>query len=619
MNYGIASAALVVLLALYIALRRRSTIRNIRGPTSPSWIFGNMRQLMLSRTYGDHEFAWQKLYGSVYRFKGCFGEERLMVSDPLALQYILNSGHFALSPVLQNMVGLVFGDGSLMGIRGKVHADVRLPGSEDATGQMHRRIRNEFNIGFSAAAVRTYQPIFEKVAQAISQELEATDAPSVNIIPLLGTATLSAIAEAALSYSVQDLGEEFVATNVQILAASSSQSAGQFLADAIGVRLPAWLLRAAIYLPTKTFNTVRRAKYLANQLGERVVQNKKDTAQRGLDIDRDVFGVLLDADHSDTMRNTLTGEEVVDQTAIIMIAGQNYSLGDRCFSIDALAPGQDTTANTVGFALLELARNPELQNLLRTEIHSAVGAGGLSNVAYDRMPLLNAFIKEALRFYPAEALTERMALQDTAIPLSESIITSTGEQISEISVRKGQITLVGIASYQRLESRWGKDAHQFRPSRWLDGTVATGGAVGPYANLLTFLGGPHTCLGWRFALLEMQVIFCELVGKFSFALPDHEPVRVRIANTLVPTMLNGQKGYDGESPVTKLSLKPEMSRELQPAEHSLGWFGPFALPARTYQRLPPTDSPNQLAECFNSSYYLAMTTNPRFQTEGRKS
>jgi cytochrome P450 len=90
-----------------------------------------------------------------------------MVSDPLALQYILNSGHFALSPVLQNMVGLVFGDGSLMGIRGKAHADVRLPGSEDATGQMHRRIRNEFNIGFSAAAVRTYQPIFEKVAQVV--------------------------------------------------------------------------------------------------------------------------------------------------------------------------------------------------------------------------------------------------------------------------------------------------------------------------------------------------------------------------------------------------------------------------------------------------------------------
>lgn len=40
----------------------------------------------------------------------------------------------------------------------------------------------------------------------------------------------------------------------------------------------------------------------------------------------------------------------------------------------------------------------------------------------------------------------------------------------------------------------------------------------------------------------MQVILCELVGKFSFALPENDPVRVRVANTLVPTMSNGQKG-----------------------------------------------------------------------------
>jgi hypothetical protein len=43
--------------------------------------------------------------------------------------------------------------------------------------------------------------------------------------------------------------------------------------------------------------------------------------------------------------------------------------------------------------LLELARKPELQEILRAEIHSAFGAGGLGNMAYDRMPFLNAFIK----------------------------------------------------------------------------------------------------------------------------------------------------------------------------------------------------------------------------------
>ncbi|KAJ7824151.1 hypothetical protein B0H13DRAFT_1658709, partial [Mycena leptocephala] len=127
---------------------------------------GNMLQLILSRTYGDHEFAWQKLYGVVYRFKGCFGKDRLMVSDALAMQYILNSGHFAMAP-LQNVVSLLYGDGRLLSLRGKTHADICILCSDDAIREIHKRIRNEWNIGFSAAAVRSYQPIFEKVAQTV--------------------------------------------------------------------------------------------------------------------------------------------------------------------------------------------------------------------------------------------------------------------------------------------------------------------------------------------------------------------------------------------------------------------------------------------------------------------
>jgi cytochrome P450 len=90
-----------------------------------------------------------------------------MISDALAMQYILNSGHFALAPLLQNMGDLLYGDGNLFGLRGKPHADIRTLCSDDAIGQIHKRIRNEWNIGFSAAAVRSYQPIFEKVAQAV--------------------------------------------------------------------------------------------------------------------------------------------------------------------------------------------------------------------------------------------------------------------------------------------------------------------------------------------------------------------------------------------------------------------------------------------------------------------
>ncbi|KAJ7302219.1 cytochrome P450, partial [Mycena albidolilacea] len=131
------------------------------------------------------------------------------------------------------------------------------------------------------------------------------------------------------------------------------------------------------------------------------------------------------------------------------------------------------------------------------------------------------------------AIHERITVQDTVIPLADGIKNSKGEVTSYIPVQKGQVVLVAIASYQRLQSRWGEDAHQFRPSRWVDGTMKPGQAVGPYANLLSFLGGPRVCLGWRFAILEMQVFFSELIGEFSFALPEDDSLRTLYANTLI--------------------------------------------------------------------------------------
>ncbi|KAF7358688.1 Cytochrome P450 [Mycena sanguinolenta] len=483
MNSGIALAASFAVVVGYLVLCRRSYIRKIPGPPSHSWIYGNMLELALTRTYGEQEFLWQEAYGSVYRFTGCFGEDRLMVSDPLAIQYILNSSHFPLPAFGQNMVSLIFGEHTMIGLR----------------GQTHKRIRNEFNVGFTAPAVRNYQPIFEKFAQAITQQLEAFDASVINVTPPLGQATVAAIAEAALGYSLDELGEEYLTANAQIMTSPALESAGGYLIGTIMMQLPTWLFRAVTNLPTQTFNVVRRARYLARQLGERVVREKKDLILRGLEIDGDIFGLLLDSKHSDITREILTSEEIISQTATVMIAGQETTVGLRFFASTAMSSDRSFIhqTNTIAFGLLELAKNPRFQDELRSEIHSIAGG----SPAYDK------------------PLTDRMALRDVVIPLSETITTRTGQRISQIPVRKGQIVTVGIASYQRQEARWGETPHEFRPARWLDGAVSKGNAIGPYSNLLTFLGGAHVCLGWRFAILEMQVVICELVGEILVCPP----------------------------------------------------------------------------------------------------
>ncbi|KAJ7116392.1 cytochrome P450 [Mycena epipterygia] len=499
------ASALISILAVYVVFsqtRRRSTIGNLPGPPSPSWLFGHTLQLLLPRTYGDYEFEWQKLYGPVYRLRGCFGQERLMISDPVSLQYILNSPHFAFGPLMENLVHLLHGKESIMGVK-----------EED-----HKRLRAALSIGFTAAAVRNYRPSFLKAAQTATEEFESSPHVSVNVGPVLGNATLGAISEAVLGYSTKDLGEEFLLNNFRIGALASAQSPTRIISDAIGMRLPSWVWSVAIHLPIQPFATVTRVKALADQIGSRVIQNKREAARQGLEIDTDLYGQLLDVEHS---KNALTENEIIAQTSII------------------LAAGQDTTTNTMSFALLELAKNTTLQDELRAEIHSIVGAAGADHVPYDSMPLLNAFMKEVLRMYPAEAISERISLQDTVIP---RVTTSTGETVSEIRIRKGQVVLLGLSSYQRLESRWGEDAHEFKPSRWLHGTPYQGEAIGPYANLLSFLGGPRTCPGWRFAILEMQVFICELVGKFSFALPKDGSTRARFATTLQPMMSDGEKG-----------------------------------------------------------------------------
>ncbi|KAJ7250350.1 cytochrome P450 [Mycena rebaudengoi] len=146
------SAAFLACFGAVLAFRRlrRKSIESISGPPSFSWIYGNLPDILFPQNYGDHEFDWQRRYGPVYRIKGCFGANHLVVSDPLSLQYILHSSAFQRGPTWANMVYLL-GEGSVMG----------------KTGESHRRARVALNPAFSAGAVRKLVPVFERTAQMV--------------------------------------------------------------------------------------------------------------------------------------------------------------------------------------------------------------------------------------------------------------------------------------------------------------------------------------------------------------------------------------------------------------------------------------------------------------------
>jgi hypothetical protein len=54
--------------------------------------------------------------------------------------------------------------------------------------------------------------------------------------------------------------------------------------------------------------------------------------------------------------------------------------------------------------------------------------------------------------YPSIPIAERIALQDTVIPLTDHITTSTGERMSQIHVRKGQVVSIDVMAYHQLSA-----------------------------------------------------------------------------------------------------------------------------------------------------------------------
>ncbi|KAJ6564377.1 cytochrome P450 [Mycena capillaripes] len=493
MSVTVISCFLFPFIGLWILhLRSRSsqtTIASIPGPKSESWIYGNIRELLLSKEYGEHEFRWLDTYGP---------ESRLMVADPLTAKYILNSPIFVHGAAHQKAANFSFGFGNVF----------------LAQGEHHRYLRNIMNPGLSAISVRAMLPALQQVGRKLADKWDANGFPgtTVDISRTLHDAIIDAIGDAILEHPFNGLEGKSKLSEVQrtLMNSLSEVTESTKLGDAILQYVPETVFRLAMRLPLPTMRQIQEYTRVTDELSRELVQERRDGGVEG-QHGRGFIDPFLKGQRA---HKGVPDEEIPVHIRTILIAGV------------------DTAGGALGFVLWKLAQMPDYQQALREEIQLATSMGGDSGPAYEKMSLLNAMINEVLRFYPPLPLSERMAATDCVLPLSQPILTTTGVQITEIPVRKGQVFFVSMGAYHRLPSIWGADAGEFKPSRWLEGEPCKGSALGPYASLLSFSAGPGVCVGWRFAILEMQVIVTELVQRFILSLPKDDSVRARISVTL---------------------------------------------------------------------------------------
>ena len=205
---------------------------------------------------------------------------------------------------------------------------------------------------------------------------------------------------------------------------------------------------------------------------------------------RDLFDLMVEARDPETGRG-FTADELRDQFATFVIAGH------------------ETTALTLLWAFVMLARSPGLQDAIAAESDAADLSPAGAFRALERLPLARAVVQETLRLFPPAFLIVRQA--------------KAADRIGDQDVAPGDVVSMAPYVLHRHEAHWDHPT-RFDPRRFLPGAP-------PPARFtyLPFGAGPRVCIGAQFALTEAILVLARTCRSVRLAVVDDvavEPVAV---------------------------------------------------------------------------------------------
>ena len=121
--------------------------------------------------------------------------------------------------------------------------------------------------------------------------------------------------------------------------------------------------------------------------------------------------------------------------------------------------GVDTTSNALSRTLQILASNPEAQAKLRAEVLEA--SNGEPMIDYEtivKLPYLDAVVRETLRVHAPVPVTNRVAMKDDLIPVSEPFVDRDG-------VVQDNISFVPTTCFSSSRSSLNRDGRRATGSR----------------------------------------------------------------------------------------------------------------------------------------------------------
>jgi cytochrome P450 len=185
-------------------------------------------------------------------------------------------------------------------------------------------------------------------------------------------------------------------------------------------------------------------------------------------------------------------QQVVDHMSFLMMAAH------------------DTTTSALSSMIYELARHPDWQEQIREECF-AYGKDALDFDDLDRFELTGRAMKETLRLYPPLPAIPRIAERDT--------------EFEGYRIPKGTMCVVAPI-HTHYMPEWWTDPERFDPDRFSPERAED---ERHSHSWIPFGGGPHMCIGLRFAETQIKLVMHHLVRRYRWSVADHYRMPVQQA------------------------------------------------------------------------------------------
>lgn len=199
----------------------------------------------------------------------------------------------------------------------------------------------------------------------------------------------------------------------------------------------------------------------------------------------------------------------------LLLASSTSERQARDEVMTTLLAGHETTAAALTWAWYLLSRHPQVEHRFQAELDETLSGRTAALTDVPRLTYLTMLISEVLRLYPPVWLLPRKALED--------------DRIGPYRVPAGSDVLLSVYSVHRHPDFW-ESPERFEPERF-EARRSAGRAPWAY---IPFGGGPRTCLGSRFGVMEAALVLAVLGQTYRFEMESDFPVRPQAQLTLRP-------------------------------------------------------------------------------------